>query len=209
MTNQQIEEINFWKNLYNSLGQEGFLALRKADYLEKTKYFRESLEAETGKGLDVGCGMLSILEFSPLNNVYAIDPLLVEYHEAALKDIIAAKVLNPKGSVTYLEMRDLDAVELTSFKDEEISYILNVNVIDHTPKPQLMVDEMHRILQTGGRLYFEVNQDDDLSPAHYAIWDYNKVCEHFTPDKWNLIQHNTERNPNYGQFLLHFIFEKI
>jgi hypothetical protein len=87
--NQADHEVNFWKGLVVSLGIDGFLELRKKDWFEKTKFFRNSIDKEQGQGIDVGCGPHSIFEQSDLD-IVAIDPLMNQY-----KELIDLPVRNP------------------------------------------------------------------------------------------------------------------
>ena len=88
---------------------------------------------------------------------------------------------------------------------DKYDWIFCVNVIDHTSDPNTIIDDIKKHLKKGGKLYFEVNFDDELSPAHYGLWNIETVREYFKDFK--LIKEIVERNPNYPQSLYHAIYE--
>jgi SAM-dependent methyltransferase len=44
-------------------------------------------------------------------------------------------------------------IENLPFKNDSVDYVFNVAVLEHVPYPSRAIDEMHRILKPGGRLY--------------------------------------------------------
>jgi len=170
MNKQQKAEVEFWTNLLNEVGEKDFIELRRQDYFDKTGKF-PSFKEQQGKGLDFGSGLYSIFEFSD-KDVVAYDPLMSEYN----------KLL--KGNIS------------TEFKGK-FDWIFCVNVIDHTPKPEETIKEIYNLLKPDGRLYFEVNFDDTLSPAHYVIWNQAMVQEMFKDFKIEYIE--CERLDEFNQ----------
>lgn len=202
---QQQIEVNFWRGLFNQLGEAGFLELRKKDFEEKTKYFKASkdplddalgydLKAEKGNGLDLGCGLVSIFEFSDIKGVRACDPLLPEYDS-----IYQSKREKVDYSASSRE-------NLEAYKDGEFDWVFCCNVIDHTPNPKKMVEEIRRVLKPGGRLYFQVNFDDNLSPAHYGLWRKETVDETF--GDWTPKAFVVERNEKDLQSIYNAVYVK-
>lgn len=190
------EEIGFWRELYRGLGAEGFKQLREKDALEKTKFFPQVWE-EKGKGIDVGSGLQSIFAFHPFEGkVDAIDPLMDQY-----------QTIVPFGNTENVTYAQMSGEEL-SFADSSFDFALCVNVIDHTPNPHRMADEIYRVLKPGGNLYFEVNFDDFLSPAHYAVWDEIMVEAMFPVNKWIQVKVDKERNDEGNQYLYHVLYVK-
>ncbi len=55
------------------------------------------------------------------------------------------------------------------FPDQSFDLILSQAVLEHVPDPQAAVDEMHRILRPGGRIYCEIAFTQPLHavPSHY------------------------------------------
>lgn len=192
LNNKEKWEMSFWQNMAFNLGADGFRNLREWDLAYKTKFFNGIFD-ETGRGLDCGCGPISVFEFSK-NKIIAIEPLLERFRE-----IIPFE--NTKN-VKYLQMSG----EEIQFTDNYFDYIFCVNVIDHTPNPGKMAEELFRTLKPRGKLYFEVNFDDYLSPAHYELWNENLVNKYL--NKFILIKKEIERNDKDYQSLYHAIYEK-
>lgn len=189
MESKQKNELDFWKWLYST--KDDYLEFRKQDAKEKMKHF--DISNRNGIGIDVGCGLISV--FNGLSNrVVAIDPLLEGYNE-----IIKHEVDN----IRYIEASGEDI----PFKEGYFDYAFCVNVIDHTPNPKKMADEIKRVVRKGGNIYFEVNFDDVLSPCHYELWNKEKVKEMFGDLK--LIKEVEERNEKDKQTLYHAIYENI
>lgn len=179
MNNHEKTEIEFWKELYKS--KEDYRAFRRGELATKTKHF-PSFKTQEGRGLDVGCGLISILEDSD-KEFTAGDPLMDLYQE----------ITNFKGILLDGESLDFD--------DATFDWVLCVNVIDHTPNPKKMADEIYRVLKPVGRLYFEVNFDDILGPAHYELWNMDKVRD--VMSKFTLSTSVLERNEPDLQSLYH------
>ncbi len=198
MNEHREHEVRFWRDLYKA-DPEKFKQIRAKDFSEKTAYFEE-LGKEHGVGLDLGCGLVSIFENRPKEHSYwitATDPLMDEYNA-----IYEPYTPAPLRRVTYMKA---DGEQLP-FDDAHFDFVFCVNVIDHTPDPRKMASEIMRVLKLGGRLYFEVNFDDHLSPAHYAVWNEAMVREMFPT--LVLERSNTRRNPDYPQSLYEAVYRK-
>lgn len=189
---QSDHELAFWKSLFSQHSTpEAYRAFRVAEYKFKVGKF-PGFEKQAGLGLDLGSGLVSVLDNSP-KDLIACDPLMDKYLE-----IVPQKFLKK----THIQVDGEDM----GFQAERFDWILCNNVIDHTPHPEKMADEILRVLKTGGKLYFEVNFDDHLSPAHFGIWDTKIVDDTFKKFKqdWVLI----ERNQSYPQSLFYAIYTK-
>ncbi len=93
------------------------------------------------------------------------------------------------------------------FPDKTFDWAICINVIDHTPDPKKMADEIYRVLKPKGLLFFEVNFDDLLSPAHYDLWNDSKVKE--VMNNFQLVEDFLERNEDDKQFLYHALYKKF
>lgn len=193
MSNQAQMEIGFWRDLYRQLGHEKFLAQRKFDGEEMVKFLPglgDALQNKTLTVLEVGSGLVSALSMVDglRARLLSIDPLMEQYGQVVdLLDRGLPACIYQQGS----------GEEMTMFKDNSFDVVACINVIDHTPDPNKMLSEIKRILKPGGRFYFEVNFDDALSPAHYAIWNAKKVEEFFgdwIPESWQ-----TDYRDEYNQ----------
>ena len=198
LNDKQKVELAFWKNEFDRLGEDGFLELRKNDYIEKTKHFKEYLEKEAGEGLDVGSGLFSIFEFAPLDRVKitAIDPLMDEY----------TWIFSYRDKVLHYQ----NDGEALGFNDNFFDFVVNINCLDHTPNPQKMVDEMYRVLKTNGKLYLQINFDhpESFSPAHYSLFTKQNIDNIMDINKWSLEKEVIEKNQNYPQDLYNSIWTK-
>lgn len=143
-------EFNWWKNYYKE--QADFKAIRKQDWEDRSSFLR-GIKEETGLGLDYGCGLLSMLEFSGLK-FDAIDPLADKYRE-----------IMPLGDNYYTDT------------DRKYDWIWCINVLDHTENPQELIDDIKNKLKPGGRLYFEVNLDKELGDCHYSLFSKEKIAD--------------------------------
>jgi SAM-dependent methyltransferase len=168
MNPQRSAELEYWRNEFKRLSPlQVFLNLRQADLAGEAAHM-PGIYQETGYGIDLGCGIVSVLEFlpNPVVKVLAVDPLLNQYDE------IYKSVPPP-----FLSYRCLDAEDLEECASEFFDFAWCANVIDHTPNPERLLMEAHRVLKPGGRLYLLVNFDNALCPAHYRLWDMRTVEE--------------------------------
>lgn len=170
-------ELSFWRSEL-SKGVEAFLEQRQADWQEHLRHFPELVEK--GELLEVGTGLVSVFEFSPKQCV-SIDPLQAAYEAIYRKQ---------PSIVDY--RTDWEGIAEDSFAE-----VLCVNVLDHTPDPSELVNQIRRALKPGGKLYFELNFDFNLSPAHYGLWDKAKL-DSFLSD-FRLVRESYEPNPAYNQ----------
>jgi SAM-dependent methyltransferase len=92
-----------------------------------------------GRLLDVGCGT------KPYEAIFR--PHVTEYlgieHEGTLAATAAA--LDAKPDLTY-------AGDRLPFEDRTFDTVLNVQVLEHTPRPALLINEMSRVLKDDGIL---------------------------------------------------------
>ena len=93
----------------------------------------------SGRLLDVGCGN------KPYEHLFR--PFVSEYigveHEASFNETNASHAGGP--DVLY------DGVNLP-FEDASFDTVLSVQVLEHTPEPQRLLEEMSRVLRPGGML---------------------------------------------------------
>lgn len=180
MNEKQIQELNFWSSLSHQHGN-GYIAFRHLELEDKTKHFGETFKNQAGLGLDLGCGLVSVLEKSGKKVVYS-DPLMPAYRQ-----------LIPSLSEDYLHS-DFDDEGILA-EDNTFDWIFCVNVIDHTPDADFLLSEIKRALKPRGTFYFEVNFDPALYGPHYSIWNMEKV----NSLPFTLISEVTELVPEHGQ----------
>ena len=189
MDNKQENELNYWRWLYST--KQDYIEFRKNDAKEKMKYFSDLIDRD-GIGIDVGCGLISVFH-GMKNNVIALDPLINGYNQ----------ILKVDDNIKYIEASG----EEIPFPDKHFDYAFCVNVIDHTKNPDKMASEIKRVVKKGGKIYFEVNFDDELSPCHYSLWNEAMVKEMFGDLKC-ILKHK-DRNDKDKQYLYHAIYENI
>jgi 2-polyprenyl-3-methyl-5-hydroxy-6-metoxy-1,4-benzoquinol methylase len=199
MTSQQQIEIGFWRELFKSKGTpEMFLEQRKEDWddfaknlPEMAEYLKNGAEKHV---LEVGCGLVSPLEFADSKaEITAIDPLVGAYQDTI--DLMGRPV-------RYLGQSG----EAIAFDGETFDAVTCLNVLDHTPNPDTMVAEIRRVLKTGGKLFFEINYDPALSPAHYGLW--NDECVAKALKDFKLVTSRKDERPDYGQTRYWAVYEK-
>ena len=170
MNDRQAGELKFWNNDYAQYTEEEYAVVRA--YIFKShllKYWPE-MEGLTGKGLDVGCGPVSIFEYSGLD-MCAIDPLMEEYQ----KMFRGKKMCRPKPPTVEYVLGHEDDGSL-HFADQTFDFVVCKNVIDHTERDMTLLFEMYRVLKPDGMLFFMVNFDKELHlPEHVRIWDYECI----------------------------------
>ena len=103
-------------------------------------------------------GMISVLPKCEMG--YPIDVLADEYNEWGRCPF---PVIKFDGGATQIPAQSCDAVFCT-------------NAIDHTPKPELIVNEIWRILKSEGKafVHLHLRGKDELNKIHPFLWDRNK-----------------------------------
>lgn len=193
---QSQVEVDFWKTLHSSKG-DGYEEFRLSELEEKTRYF-PSFKSVQGLGLDLGSGLVSVLERSGKKFI-ALDPLMDEYDKIF-------PLSNRK--FTYVAQLEQDKIP---FPDGHFDWVFCVNVIDHTPDPIKLIEEIWRVLKPGGMFFFEINFDDHISPAHYGLWNkelVNKILNSQT-HLFAMINDISFRNPSYPQELYWAEYKRI
>jgi SAM-dependent methyltransferase len=197
LTPQQVAEVGFWRRCFQE-EEEGnggrWLTRRESDYRETAKWFQPTLDKQEGLGLDLGCGMTSILRFRRFP-IVAVDPLLDEYR----------KIFEDPAGADEVEYR-CESGEQLSVSAEAFDFVWCINVIDHTPDPNRMAAEIYRVLKPGGKLYFSVNFDPELYAPHYHLWTREDVDHALMSFK---MLEGTERwFPEYQKYVFTGIFSK-
>lgn len=165
LSEKDAAELEFWTRKYN----EGLATWRNRDYQRALSYFPK-LKNESGNGLDLGCGIISIFEGTGLT-VTAIDPLLEEY-----LNVYKIPENNTVEGVLY--QPGYGDGESLPYCDDFFDFIMCLNVIDHTEHHKLMISEIGRVLKPEGKLYFEVNFDPALgAPLHVKQWTIDTIRE--------------------------------
>jgi SAM-dependent methyltransferase len=196
MNDKQIQELDFWVRLIKSEGVSGFIRRRRADFYRHMDKFNGWADLSK-KGLEIGSGLYSMMNFCNSYDVRTIDPLSIKYRDILFENKITDEVrTTPADGESILE------------NDNTFDWIVNWNVIDHTPKPDKMIGEMYRVLKPGGKLYFEVNFDDKLAICHYSLWNKEVVDEHFSKLAFKKLYSYEYRNEPDKQSLYYGVYQK-
>jgi len=181
MSPQQTAELKFWQDLFRiqfKSDKAAYLEFRRRDLESTAGPMMDMLKMETGRGLDLGCGVVSKLRFleRPVS-IAAVDPLLLEYDNIFMHRWPNCEYSESDGEHLPYALGSFD-------------FVWCVNVIDHTPDSRRMASEIYRVLKPGGRLYFYVNFDPELQAPHHELWDESVVADrlrYFVPlARWDI-----------------------
>ena len=148
-----MEQEDFWSN--NPCGSDGsFKDAKEQRYRMEPWLPRELRKIEPGLGsyLEIGCGQGVDCYYicSQLNSTDSYTA--IDYSVASIEKAINNKdmALHQFSMNTTPQILQGDAMAL-EFKDDSIDFIYSMGVLHHTPSPQKCVDEIHRVLKTGGK----------------------------------------------------------
>lgn len=182
MNSKSDNEFAYWEECTKDLST--FFKNRELDWEDFCCYL-PGLSNESGIGLDFGSGAFSVLEFSDLNYV-AYDPLMSRY-----KTLV-------NTTDNYQD----------TLPDDIFDWILCVNVVDHDPNPEVILDYVYNHLKDGGKFYFQVQFDSVLYPTcHYSLWD-EVMVEKYTINYFKTLHKEDELRPQYNQIRHWVVFEK-
>jgi ubiquinone/menaquinone biosynthesis C-methylase UbiE len=99
------------------------------------------------KVVEIGSGPVGVATFFELGTCYATDPLEEFYRANPTLSALRNR------SVTYLK----SAGETLPFADRDADVVIVENVLDHTRRPDVVLDEIRRILADDGVMFFKVN----------------------------------------------------
>jgi len=111
--------------------------------------------------LEVGSGAHGLIFGFGGSFCVGVDPLAVDYRRLFPKWQESAETLAAIG-------------EELPFEDSSFDIVLSDNVIDHAESPVRILDELVRVLKTGGLFYFTVNVHHpiyDLTSRAYGVWN--------------------------------------
>jgi len=129
----QKAEVNYWHGsqvLQNELDR---IEKRFAPILARAA---EGLD-EDAKILDIGCGPTCSARFIEQGNKTYVDPLLDEFRRAYPAGL-------PKGKFITCQAEDI------RLPDGDYDLILSLNALDHMLNPELVLNEIERLLKPGG-----------------------------------------------------------
>lgn len=196
MNDVQLQELNFWRQVLLDVGPENYDAYRRADFEYHFGNYQGQCDLSKGQGLEIGVGLGSLLQYAKIGEpYYAVDPLMDVY-----LDMWEA----PEHNEWWPYRGDGENLKLFGCG---FDWIVNWNVIDHTPHPEKMVAAMHQRLVDGGKLYLYLNFDDTLSGCHYALWNGETVVQYFD-ELFRITWESTVRVEEHHQTKYYAVLEK-
>lgn len=143
----QVYEKNWWKSNATRVG----IGYYEDSAEEIRKYYNSNSEKvlnNNTKILEIGTGAVGILTFLTESNYrFGIDPL--EYYYSTIPEFIKARDEKVKYSS--------DKGEKLPFENNYFNLIIMDNVLDHCQSPDLVFEQMNRVLADGGIVYFRQN----------------------------------------------------
>lgn len=150
----QEGEIKFWKHIVEN---KEYLDVHAEDFKKEIPLFIEQLKISgfipgiNTNILQIGCALFDLIDFLPLGNKFAIEPL--EEYFSSLND----------------HHRD-HAVKRVTGKAEELPYenstmdvIISHNMFDHVDSPTNVLQEMRRVIKEEGRIWIQVHTFSPIS----------------------------------------------
>lgn len=113
-------------------------------YIARTSIFRslsKNCRSFTGSLLDVGCGKMAYREFILGNS------MVRKYTGLDIES--ALDYGGPKPDVTW------DGIKMP-FEDDSFDCAMATEVFEHCPDPEIIMNEIFRVLKPGGKLFFTV-----------------------------------------------------
>jgi len=135
-----------------------------------------------GRVLEVGCGVVSVLESQPGLAVLATDPNLLQYSETIPEFTILGQVDNCFYCCCFVQ----------DVKEDEFDVVWSYNVLSHTVDWPDMIFHMHRHLKPGGLLLLGANVANELQSRR------RRVCHPTFIKAEDLLAHVAECGFNIG-----------
>lgn len=129
----QAYELDFWQRNASALPDKGGQLPKHLDFVAAGG------ELEGKRVLEVGCGPMGVIYFSPGATRVGIDPLAREYMQSFNFSTRGVHLMASMGEHLPLASNSFDVVVIG-------------NVLDHVNEPSLTLDEIHRVLKPGGRI---------------------------------------------------------
>jgi len=178
------EEVNWWKHFIfkhfspdRETSEKLFLERFRIECTKRWDYICEPLSIDTYQYreaalLDIGNGPCGILNFIPGNIKVGIDPNNKMYRENEI-------LYNVEEGVRYITC----PAEKLPLPGEYFDFISCVNVLDHVSDPQIVLDEIIRVLKPGGVFFLSVDtrKEEETSLVHPHAFDGDKFIEMAVP----------------------------
>jgi len=137
----------------------------------KNKYKQVTKDLDTGKILDIGCGIGDFLGYCKKAGwkVSGLEP-----NEQARKIVLKNH-----------QIEAVDVSEISNMAENQFDLVTLFHVLEHVAEPKNMVSEILRILKPGGRLVIALPNNASWDAKYYdkywAAWDVPRHLFHFNP----------------------------
>lgn len=169
----QQTEVEFW----DAMIKEDHSVLRVlADNSEKAPLLREVLPRVPQTAVEVGSGPfgLGIIGYLPeIPFRVAMDPLPPSPLDVT--NLLRRYMQQRRSPIPYL----VGLGEEIPLSTESMELVICCNVIDHTSKPDIILNEIRRILKPGGLFFFDVHTFSVLGLAKWHTWTKYKRKDEF------------------------------
>lgn len=148
----QSYEKEYWKSIANKIAVNSEINLSwynwKASELEKKlNLIKLGFQKDSCRVLEIGSGPVGIISYLGWGERIALDPLANFY--AKNSDLVKLRDTN----VNYIA----GTGEQIPFPGGYFSFVIIDNVLDHVKAPDMVLDEINRVLSDNGILYLELN----------------------------------------------------
>lgn len=178
------EEVNWWKHFIfkhfspdRETSEKLFLDRFRIECTKRWNYICDPLGFDANKFhesalLDIGNGPCGLLNFVPGNIKVGIDPNNQMYRANEI-------LYNIENSVRYITC----PAEKLPLPDAYFEFISCVNVLDHVNDPQIVLDEIIRVLKPGGFFFLSVDtrREEETSLVHPHAFDGGTFIEMAKP----------------------------
>ena len=135
------------KIIKGTMGQLGWYEWKAGDFEKKIGKYFDLSDQRNCKILEIGSGPIGIASFLKWGERYAIDPL--EDFYSGNKALVRLR----NSGIVYLHGQG----EKLPFEDKDFFIVIIDNVIDHTQSPKRVLEEIKRVLEDSGLMFFTVN----------------------------------------------------
>jgi 2-polyprenyl-3-methyl-5-hydroxy-6-metoxy-1,4-benzoquinol methylase len=143
----EFHKSNDWRNTQDFLDQTTYI-------MNQFGYSPDDFKNEII--IDLGCGSKLRSNFFKNAKIVAIDPLAEDFiKNVPWNDICTAAKYYSKP-----------AEELIPELENSATFLMCINVLDHTFKPRKILENCHKYLKTGGELLVSVDSHKFITPLH-------------------------------------------
>ncbi len=163
----QQSALDFWKN--RNLADERKAS--EAKYLELLKPFTERLDSDANI-LEIGCGALCLTQALPQKNKTFLDPLIDDFRRMFPGELSDGEYIS-------------GTAENILYQDRSFDLIICLNTISFSLNPELIMNEIKRLLRDDGLLLLSIRTHSGLEARlHYLAerwfpWLCRGSCPYF------------------------------